>query len=47
VKSFCDTNVLIYAAIEPGCDRLYSEDLQHGRRFGDCAVVNPFRNGGF
>ena len=25
-----------------GCDRLYSERLQHGRKFGDCVIVNPF-----
>jgi predicted nucleic acid-binding protein len=39
--------LIVAAAIEAGCDRLYSEDLQHGRRFGDCVVVNPFRDGGF
>ena len=38
--------LIVAAAIEAGCDRLYSEDLQHGRRFGDCVVVNPFRDGG-
>ena len=38
--------LIVAAAIEAGCDRLLSEDLQHGRRFGDCAVVNPFREGG-
>lgn len=37
--------LIVAAAIEAGCDRLYSEDLQHGRRFGDCVVVNPFRDG--
>jgi predicted nucleic acid-binding protein len=39
--------LIVATAIEAGCDRLYSEDLQHGRRFGDCVVVNPFRDGGF
>jgi predicted nucleic acid-binding protein len=39
--------LIVAAAIEAGCDRLYSEDLQHGRRFGDCMVVDPFRDGGF
>jgi len=24
------------------CEALYSEDFQHGRRFGDCTIVNPF-----
>jgi predicted nucleic acid-binding protein len=34
--------LIVAAAIESGCDRLYSEDLQHGRSFGDCVVLNPF-----
>ncbi len=34
--------LIVAAALEAGCDRLYSEDLQHGRRFGDCVIVNPF-----
>ncbi len=34
--------LILAAAIEAGCDRLYSEDFQHGRRFGDCTIVNPF-----
>ena len=34
--------LIIAAAIEADCDALYSEDLQNGRRFGDCVVVNPF-----
>ena len=38
--------LIVAAAIESGCDRLYSEDLQDGRRFGDCVVVNPFRDVG-
>ena len=38
--------LIVAAAIEAGCDRLYSEDLQDGRRFGDCVVVNPFRDVG-
>jgi predicted nucleic acid-binding protein len=37
--------LIVAAAIEAGCDRLCSEDLQHGRRFGDCIVVNPFLTG--
>lgn len=39
--AFYDTLILA-AAIEAGCQTLFSEDLQHGRRFGDCAIVNPF-----
>jgi len=34
--------LIVAAAIEANCDRLYSEDLQHGREFGDLSVVNPF-----
>jgi predicted nucleic acid-binding protein len=37
--------LIVAAAIEAGCDRLYSEDLQHGRSFGECVVVNPFLEG--
>jgi predicted nucleic acid-binding protein len=46
-----DHNVAFYdalilaAAIEAGCDTLYSEDFQHGRRFGNCMIVNPFLAG--
>ena len=34
--------MVIHAAQEAGCDTLYSEDLQNGRRFGALQVVNPF-----
>ena len=34
--------LILAAATEAGCDRLYSEDFQHGRRFGNCRIVNPF-----
>ena len=34
--------LIIAAALEADCDTLYSEDLQHGRRFGDCVIVDPF-----
>ena len=34
--------LIISAAIQGGCKVLYSEDLQHGRRFGDLVVENPF-----
>jgi len=30
------------AALEGHCDRLYSEDLQNGRRIGDLRIENPF-----
>jgi predicted nucleic acid-binding protein len=34
--------LIVAAAIEAGCDTLYSEDMQHGRTFGGLAIVNPF-----
>lgn len=34
--------LIVAAAIEAGCDVLYSEDLQHGRSIGGLAIVNPF-----
>jgi predicted nucleic acid-binding protein len=39
--SFYDA-LIVASAIEAGCDTLFTEDLQHGRRFGGLAVVNPF-----
>ena len=43
--SFYDA-LIVAAAIEAGCDTLYSEDMQHGRSFGGLAIVNPFVEGG-
>lgn len=34
--------LIIRSAEHAGCDTLYSEDLQAGRRFGSVRVVNPF-----
>lgn len=34
--------LIIASAIEAGCDTLFSEDLQSGRRFGGLVIVNPF-----
>ena len=34
--------LIVASAIEAGCDTLFSEDLQHGRRFGQLVIVNPF-----
>jgi predicted nucleic acid-binding protein len=34
--------LILAAAIEAGCETLYSEDFQHGRRFGELTIVNPF-----
>jgi len=41
VLSFWDA-LIVEAALEGGCKRIFSEDLQHGRKFGDLVVVNPF-----
>jgi predicted nucleic acid-binding protein len=40
--SFWDA-LIVQAAIHAECDRLYSEDLNAGQRFGTVHVVNPFR----
>lgn len=40
--SFWDA-LVVQAAIEAGCDRLYSEDLNAGQKFGTVTVVNPFK----
>ncbi|MDA9498084.1 PIN domain-containing protein [Bradyrhizobium sp. CCBAU 11357] len=34
--------LIIAAAIEAGCDVLYTEDMQHGRSIGGLTIVNPF-----
>lgn len=39
--SFWDA-MIVQAAIDGGCDRLYSEDLNPGQRFGSLVIVNPF-----
>jgi predicted nucleic acid-binding protein len=39
--SFWDA-LIVQAAIHAGADRLVSEDLQHGRRFGTLTIENPF-----
>jgi predicted nucleic acid-binding protein len=39
--SFWDA-LIIQAALEGHCKRVLSEDLPHGRRFGDLVVENPF-----
>jgi predicted nucleic acid-binding protein len=40
--SFWDAMV-VQAAIEAGCERLYSEDLDNGQRFGSLVILNPFK----
>ena len=34
--------LLLEAAMSIGATTLYSEDFQHGQRFGELTVVNPF-----
>lgn len=40
--SFWDAMV-VQAAIEAGCEQLYSEDMNDGQRFGSLSIVNPFK----
>ena len=40
--SFYDA-LIVAAALEAGCEVLFSEDLQHGQKFGALRVENPFR----
>ncbi|CAN5505851.1 PIN domain-containing protein [soil metagenome] len=42
--SFYDS-LIIAAALEGGCTRLYSEDLQHGQRIERLVIENPFLEG--
>jgi predicted nucleic acid-binding protein len=35
--------LIVQAAIQAGAERLISEDLQDGRRFGVLTIENPFR----
>lgn len=37
--------LIVQAAIDARCDVLLSEDLQHGRRFGELTIENPFLEG--
>ncbi len=34
--------LIVAAAMEAGCDTLFSEDMQHGRVFGRLTIRNPF-----
>lgn len=36
--------LIIEAALCSGATRLLSEDLQHGRKFGDLVIENPFQS---
>jgi predicted nucleic acid-binding protein len=35
-------SLIVSAAIQAQCDFLFTEDLQHGQRFGNLRVANPF-----
>ena len=39
--SFYDA-LIVAAAVEAGCDTLWSEDMQHGRVIGGLTIRNPF-----
>jgi predicted nucleic acid-binding protein len=34
--------LIVAAALEAGCDTLFTEDMQHSRKFGGLIIVNPF-----
>ena len=38
-------SLIIAAALEAGCKRLLSEDLQHGQAIDGLVIENPFRGG--
>jgi predicted nucleic acid-binding protein len=35
-------SLIIAAAVEAGCDVLYSEDMQNGQKIGELTIANPF-----
>jgi predicted nucleic acid-binding protein len=35
-------SIIVASALQAGCTRLLTEDLQHGRRFGSLCIENPF-----
>ena len=41
--SFWDA-LIVQAALSSGCQRLLTEDMQDGRRFGELLVENPFQS---
>ena len=40
----CYDSLVVAAALEAGCTRLYSEDLQHGQQIQRLTILNPFIN---
>jgi predicted nucleic acid-binding protein len=41
--SFYDS-LIVAAAVQTGCNILYSEDMQHGQLVAGLRIVNPFIN---
>jgi len=41
--SFYDS-LIVAAALESGCTRIYSEDLQHGQQIEGLTIENPFKD---
>ncbi len=41
--SFYDS-LIVAAALESGCNRLFSEDMQHGQRVEGLTIENPFKD---
>ena len=37
-------SLIVAAALEAGCTRLYTEDLQHGQQVQTLTIENPFRD---
>jgi predicted nucleic acid-binding protein len=35
--------LVLEAALAEGCNRIYTEDLNHGQKVGDLLIVNPFK----
>ncbi len=42
--SFWDA-MIVQAAIDSRCEKLFTEDLNAGQRFGSLTLVNPFKKG--
>ncbi|MBN1959778.1 MAG: PIN domain-containing protein [Deltaproteobacteria bacterium] len=37
-------SLIVAAAVQAGCDIIYTEDLQHGMQISDVKICNPFIN---
>lgn len=35
-------SLIVAGALAAGAERLYSEDMQNGRKIGDLVIANPF-----